>query len=235
MNKIINFTAFFRLTALFLIANFLVACSGVKKDTAQINDELSTDAPPPVVVDVLPRTIPLPHHDQRMATKPKIPKWVARPALSYKRRFAGALESHNKIRAKHNIPPLKWSDKLAKYSQQWANQLGAGNSCKMYHRPGTPPYGENLYRSTAIVWSDGRREISPVTIREVVKAWTNEERWYNYKNNSCQPGRQCGHYTQAVWKETTEVGCAIKVCNDKSQTWVCSYNPAGNYTGLKPY
>lgn len=217
------------LTALFLSVNFLVACSSVaKKDsTANISDKLDKDSPPLVVVDVLPST--------RSVAKPKIPKWVARPALSYKRRFAGALEAHNKIRAKHKVPALKWSDKLAKYSQQWANKMGTGNSCKMYHRSGTPPYGENLYRSTAIVWSDGRREISPVTIKEVVKAWTNEERWYNYRNNSCQPGRQCGHYTQAVWKETTEVGCAIKVCNDKSQTWVCSYNPPGNYTGLKPY
>ncbi len=223
MKKIIH------LTALFLSVNFLVACSSVtNKDSAEnISDELDKDSPPLVVVDVLPST--------RFVAKPKIPKWTPRPALSYKRRFSGALEAHNKVRAKHKVPPLKWSDKLAKYSQQWANQMGTGNSCKMYHRSGTPPYGENLYRSTAIVWSDGRREISPVTIKEVVKAWTNEERWYNYRNNSCQPGRQCGHYTQAVWKETTEVGCAIKVCNDKSQTWVCSYNPAGNYTGIKPY
>ncbi len=222
------------LTALFLSVNFLVACSSVteKDSSASISDELDKDSPPLVVVDVLPRTRPLPHHDR---IEPKIPKWVARPALSYKRRFAGALEAHNRIRAKHKVPALKWSDKLAKYSQQWANQMGTGNSCKMYHRSGTPPYGENLYRSTAIVWSDGRREISPVTIKNVVKAWTDEERWYNYRNNRCQPGRQCGHYTQAVWKETTEVGCAIKVCNDKSQTWVCSYNPAGNYTGIKPY
>ena len=223
MRKIIH------LTALFLSVNLLIACSSVSnKDSAEnISDGLDKDSPPLVVVDVLPRTIPV--------AKPQIPKWVARPALSYKRRFSGALEAHNKIRAKHKVPALKWSDKLAKYSQQWANQMGTGNSCKMYHRPGTPPHGENLYRSTAIVWSDGRREISPVTIKEVVKAWTNEERWYNYRNNSCQPGRQCGHYTQAVWKETTEVGCAIKVCDDKSQTWVCSYNPAGNYTGIKPY
>jgi len=221
MRKIIH------LTALFLSVNFLVACSTtVKKQDS--SSQMSADSPPPVVVDVLSRTISLPHHNQ-------VPKWVARPALSYKQRFSGVLEAHNKIRAKHKVPALKWSDKLAKYSQQWANQMGTGGSCKMYHRPGTPPYGENLYRSTAIVWSDGRREISPVTIKNVVKAWTDEERWYSYKNNRCQPGRQCGHYTQAVWKETTEVGCAIKVCNDKSQTWVCSYNPAGNYTGFKPY
>jgi pathogenesis-related protein 1 len=150
-------------------------------------------------------------------------------------RFSGALASHNKIRAKHRLAPLKWSNKLAAYSQQWANQLGAGNRCTMRHRSGTPPYGENLYWSSAIIWTDGRREKNRVSIRDVVKVWTDEERWYDYSRNRCQPGQRCGHYTQVVWRDTTEVGCAVKICNDKSQTWVCSYNPPGNYSGVRPY
>ncbi len=161
--------------------------------------------------------------------------WKERSELSTYQRFAKALEAHNQVRAKHNLPPLKWSDKLAEYSQQWANKLASGTACQMYHRSGTPPYGENLFRSSAVIWSDGKREVSQVTISDVVKAWANEEKWYNYNNNSCQPGKQCGHYTQVVWKDTKEVGCAMKVCADKSQSWVCSYNPAGNYVGYRPY
>lgn len=161
--------------------------------------------------------------------------WKERSELSTDQRFAKTLEAHNQVRAKHNLPPLKWSDKLAEYSQQWANKLASGTACQMYHRSGTPPYGENLFRSSAVIWSDGKREVSQVTISDVVKAWANEEKWYNYNNNSCQPGKQCGHYTQVVWKDTKEVGCAMKVCADKSQSWVCSYNPAGNYVGYRPY
>jgi len=161
-------------------------------------------------------------------------------ALSMQERFAGLLDIHNSIRSKHNLPSLKWSEKLANYSLEWANHLGRGNQCKMYHRGGKPPYGENLYLSSAEVWRDqnGRevdRRISPVTIVEVVKSWASEDKWYNYAQNRCQPGKQCGHYTQIVWKETTEVGCAMKVCPDKSQTWVCSYNPPGNFVGERPY
>lgn len=212
-----------RFTALFLGISFLAACSLFEQGTVpQGNVEVKphTHEDPPIIISPV--------------IKPK-PKWVERPALSHKARFSAVLSSHNRVRAKHRLPPLKWSDKLAKYSKQWANQMAKGKHCQMYHRSGSPPFGENLYRSTAIIWTDGRREISPVNINNVVQVWANEERWYDYKRNRCQPGQQCGHYTQIVWKDTKEVGCAMNVCADKSQTWVCSYNPPGNYIGVRPY
>jgi len=158
-----------------------------------------------------------------------------KPVLSQKERFNGVLEAHNSVRAKHGLQPLKWSGKLAAYSQQWANHLGASGSCKMVHRPGTPPYGENLFWASPLSWTSGETSVQDVSIKEIVKVWTDEEKWYDYASNSCEPGKQCGHYTQIVWQNTSEVGCAMKVCADKSQSWVCSYNPAGNYAGQRPY
>lgn len=157
------------------------------------------------------------------------------PELTNAQRFSGVLAAHNGVRAKHGLTPLKWSNKLANYSQQWANHLGKGSRCKIAHRGGIPPYGENLYRASSLRWSDGKTELLPVTIKNVVKAWTDEEKWYDYTRNRCQPGQKCGHYTQIVWRDTTEVGCAVKICDDKSQTWVCSYNPPGNFQGVRPY
>ena len=227
MNKIIKSTIFLLSTSL-----LLSSCSNSSvAQKEKLSTQASIDGQEPigeVMIDVLPR---MHTHTSGETT----PTRVEQRALTHKERFTGMLHAHNKIRAKHNIAPLKWSKKLENYSMQWAKQLSRGNKCQMYHRSGSTPFGENLYRSTAIVWTDGKREINPVTIKDVVKAWTDEEKWYNYKTNSCQPGAQCGHYTQAVWKNTTEVGCAMQVCGDKSQTWVCSYNPPGNYIGLRPY
>lgn len=178
------------------------------------------------------KTVVTKHYPRSRAVTKKKPR---RTVLTNKQRFSGVLEAHNGVRKKHGLQALTWSDKLARYSKQWTDHLGSGSHCQIRHRGGTPPYGENLYRASALRWSTGEREILPITIKNVVKAWTDEERWYDYNRNRCQPGKQCGHYTQIVWRKTTEVGCALKVCADKSQTWVCSYNPPGNFQGVKPY
>lgn len=217
-----------KITALILSLSFIAACSVSENQNSQQQASIPPEEDPTgeVFVDMLPK---INTHYVQPEKRPE------QRELTRIERFSGLLESHNKIRAKHNVPPLTWSKKLEDYSMQWAKQLSRGNKCDMYHRTGNTPFGENLYRSSAIVWTDGKREVNPVTIKEVVKAWTDEEKWYNYKTNSCRPGALCGHYTQAVWKNTTEVGCAMQVCGDKSQTWVCSYNPPGNYTGVRPY
>ena len=50
------------------------------------------------------------------------------------------LDSHNKLRAEHGTPPLKWSAKLASDSEKWAKELLRNN--KLEHSSGE--YGENL-------------------------------------------------------------------------------------------
>lgn len=159
--------------------------------------------------------------------------------VSNAERFAGTLQAHNTVRRAHNLQPLIWSDSLAAYAQEWANHLASTNNCQMRHRPNSgrfkQQYGENLWWASPRIWSDGITEVQKITIGRVVKDWADEKPFYNYRNNSCQPGQQCGHYTQLVWRETTEVGCAYQQCSDKSQLWVCNYNPPGNYIGERPY
>ncbi|MCK5725922.1 MAG: SCP-like extracellular [Thiotrichaceae bacterium] len=146
---------------------------------------------------------------------------------------------HNKVRQKHQLNVLVWSDALAKFSQQWANHLKMTNRCKMRHRPHSGQhktnYGENLFWASPLQWSDGRTEIQRITSTRVIDDWASEIEFYNLATNRCQPNQQCGHYTQLVWRNTQQVGCARAICNDKSQVWVCSYDPSGNWAGQRPY
>jgi len=154
-------------------------------------------------------------------------------------RFARTLDAHNSVRGAHNLPALTWSSRLANYAQQWANRSAKVRNCGMKHRPNHGPYkqqhGENLWWASPRTWSNGVRELQDINIQRVVKDWADEKPFYNYAANTCKPGEQCGHYTQIVWRETKEVGCAYQQCADKSQLWVCNYSPAGNYIGERPY
>ena len=46
-----------------------------------------------------------------------------------------------------------------------------------------------------------------------------------------------GHFTQIVWKDTTQVGCATVSCSDLKNVGgaapytVCNYGTPGNYAG----
>ncbi len=138
--------------------------------------------------------------------------------------------AHNHWRSQVGVPELAWSNELVNVAQDWADTLKE-DGCGFYHSHNG--YGENLFKASPLMWSDGQRELQKTSPKKVTNSWGNEIKDYEYSDNSCSG--VCGHYTQVVWKETTEVGCARSVCDDKSQIWVCSYLPAGNMAGKKPY
>jgi uncharacterized protein YkwD len=127
--------------------------------------------------------------------------------------------AHNSVRARHGVPPLRWSDELARYAQKWANTLIARGEFS-HHR--NPQYGENLFEISG----------GSATAHDVVSAWAAEGKNYNYRNNTCS-GR-CGHYTQIVWRDTKVVGCGM-ARDRRREVWVCDYEPHGNVVGERPY
>jgi pathogenesis-related protein 1 len=129
------------------------------------------------------------------------------------------LAAHNAVRAHAGVPPLAWSDQLARLSQDWAQKLLSHKQFK--HRPDSK-YGENLFEISGA-------GASPA---EVVRYWAMEAVDYDYASNHCR--RQCGHYTQLVWADTREVGCAV-ARNRERAVWVCNYDPPGNWIGKRPY
>jgi len=149
--------------------------------------------------------------------------------------WKGNLAVHNCARrtvvpaANPPMQPLRWSTSLAQTAQAWANQ------CTWQHS-GTPGLGENLYARAP--WAASQTAAAT--------SWAGEAPYYNYATNSCAapPGQSCGHYTQMVWRNTTQVGCASRDCSSGSPfgsqfpNWtfvVCNYSPPGNYIGQWPY
>lgn len=132
--------------------------------------------------------------------------------------------AHNNARALVGVPGVTYSTVLEASAQAWVNQLKATNNCGLLHSTGG--YGENLYA----IWG------GTATPTQVVASWTAEKPAYNYATNTCAVGSTCGHYTQIVWRNTTQIGCALATCPAISQqVWACQYNPPGNYVGQKPY
>lgn len=146
---------------------------------------------------------------------------------------AEMVAAHNRWRQEARVPKLRWSASLAKRAQGWADQLKQ-NQCAMAHS-GSRDAGENLYWASPIRFSGGAAKPQQVSPMRVVDAWGSEKRDYDYAGNTCARGKMCGHYTQVVWRTTTDVGCARAVCDDHAQVWVCNYAPPGNWRGQRPF
>ncbi len=125
------------------------------------------------------------------------------------------IAEHNRVRAKHCAAPLTWSPKLATVAQQWANSL-RDTGCKFGHSGGQ--YGENLAAGTT----------GALPPSAVVAMWYDEVKGYSFQ----QPGfsMQTGHFTQVVWRSTSQVGCGMSQCNG-NDIWVCEYDSPGNWEG----
>ncbi|RXW18244.1 hypothetical protein EST38_g7613 [Candolleomyces aberdarensis] len=127
--------------------------------------------------------------------------------------IADYLAGHNTIRRNHGASDLTWSDELASAAQRWAN------NCQWKHSGGAVgPFGENLAAGTNL------------GIRAAIKLWTDEVSDYNPASPTFS------HFTQVVWKGTTQVGCAVQTCtgilgNSPAKFYVCEYNPPGNVAG----
>ena len=143
------------------------------------------------------------------------------------------LDAHNAYRTEVGVPPLTWSDDLARFAQKWANELANNGDCELKHRPADENdpwkqlYGENIY-------SGGGSDMSP-TIIDAVAAWGEEKMNFDFDTKDCKSGEMCGHFTQMIWKNTTAVGCAIAVCPDGNVIVVCNYDPSGNWGGETPF
>ncbi|KAL3285339.1 hypothetical protein HHI36_019447 [Cryptolaemus montrouzieri] len=130
------------------------------------------------------------------------------------------LKVHNEYRRKHGVPEMKLNKEICEYAQEWADVCA--RSARMSHRP-KGLYGENIYYS----YSSDTSAVP--SARDAVKAWYDEIKMHNFGVETMNTGTL--HFTQVVWKESTELGIAMSK-NRKGETYVvANYNPRGNFMG----
>lgn len=135
------------------------------------------------------------------------------------------LDHHNKIRNDLNIPPLSWSAKLASYAQEWADSLISSGNCTLQHREHAL-FGENIYMASS---SESFKPVSASL------AWYAEKEKYTYSKIGEGDWQSSLHYTQMIWKNTTEMGAGMATCANGGVIVVANYSPSGNYSGEYPY
>lgn len=143
---------------------------------------------------------------------------------------AAWLDPQNAVRASAKpaptpaLTPFTWSDDAAQVAQAWAN------NCVYAHNQGRGNRGENIAANTPSgSW----------TPANVVAAWAGEASDYDYASNTCASGKECGHYTQIVWRDTQRAGCAMATCTKNSpfgngqawDFWVATTSRRGTSSG----
>jgi uncharacterized protein YkwD len=159
----------------------------------------------------------------------------------------GVLALHNRERAAVGVTPLMWSDKLAADARPWAEHVVTiGHMVHDSEHLGTLGEGENI----AGYGNPWNPKVGPLTQGGGVNLWIDEK--MNWNGGTCASGKVCGHYTQMVWRDTKEVGCATAYGrgipysstalghvaskpNEFMSILVCRYSPPGNVVGQKPF
>jgi len=138
------------------------------------------------------------------------------------------LAAHNHERLGLGLTPLTWSPALAQMAQRWADYLAATGRFEHAPENRLAPEGENLWAGTKGYYSPEAK----------VDAWIREKRFFRqgvFPDNSITGKvEDVGHYTQVVWRATTEVGCA-QATGTREDILVCRYAEAGNYRGEQPF
>ncbi|KAF2665575.1 PR-1-like protein [Microthyrium microscopicum] len=134
------------------------------------------------------------------------------------------LSQNNNIRTQAQAQPVNWNGQLALVAKQVADK------CVFKHSGSG--YGENLFM---ISNSESDPDYGSLT-SSAYNAWISEMSNYDFNNPEGSSLQQTGHFTQLVWKATTDIGCAWARCAGTgglayNHMFVCEYSPAGNVAG----
>ena len=141
---------------------------------------------------------------------------------------ARILALHNRERAAVGAPPLAWDPALAASAASYGPTLARLGHLAHSPRETRPGQRENLamgstgyYELEALLgfWVEEKRHLKPGLFPDVSRTGY----W-----------KDVAHYTQMIWKGTTNVGCAMHVEGGHNYL-ICRYSPPGNADGRPVY
>ncbi|MCX6673617.1 MAG: CAP domain-containing protein [Methanothrix sp.] len=140
------------------------------------------------------------------------------------------LAAQNRYRAEVNVTALNWSENLSHQAQECAD-YNAANFLPQGRQKHCPKsgFGQNIALATTSLHRN---------LTQMVDQWGEEKKSFingEYPSVSAtgSPGA-VSHYTQIIWQETAEVGCA-KANSSGYEILVCDYSPRGNINGTAVY
>lgn len=108
------------------------------------------------------------------------------------------------------------------FAKEWADKLAIDGN--LSHRPNCP-YGENVFGHRS---SDLSHVVSP---KDACDKWYSEIEKHDFTKEP-SGNLVSGHFTQMIWKDSTEMGIAMAKGKDDGKTFVvANYKPCGNYMG----
>lgn len=147
---------------------------------------------------------------------------------SAQHRAARLLRVHNEERRRLGLRALRWNRELERDAKQWAHHLSRRGMLQHADYRTLENTGENLWMGTSGRWP----------VESMVGAFISEKRHYRHGTfpDISHTGNwaDVGHYTQIVWRETQEVGCALATARG-NDVLVCRYWPAGNVVGRRAF
>jgi len=134
------------------------------------------------------------------------------------------LASQNAERAALGLAPLRWNAQLARDAGTWAEHLASTG--RFEHSPNAPRQrvGENIWGGTSGRFAPER----------MVALWLSEKQYFKPgvfpANSTSGDSRDVSHYTQVIWRRTTDVGCSL-ARGVREDILVCRYTQPGNVWG----
>lgn len=135
----------------------------------------------------------------------------------------GVVEAHNTHRARLKLTPLAWSKPLADAAGEMRDQLVAADCGQGYRARREASAVANIYAAAPVVERGGGSWAQELTAKYVVSEWAAARFDYAPATGACAKPGACAAYARMITPETRAIGCAMSVCANKGQVWVCRY------------